>query len=95
MPMRLKLVPSRTSFDFFGWSRVTTSLSLAGLLASAALFLVLGLNYGIDFRGGTTIRTQSTVQLNIRDYRTALSQLDLGDVSITEVRDPAADLAGK
>ncbi len=92
--MRLKLVPSRTSIDFFRWSRVTTCISLAGIVASAALFLVLGLNYGIDFRGGTTIRTQSAVELNIRDYRAALAGLELGDVSIAEVRDPAAELAG-
>ncbi len=48
----------------------------------------MGLNFGIDFRGGTTIRTESASPVDVGDYRAALAALDLGDVSITEVFDP-------
>ncbi|MEO0389328.1 MAG: protein translocase subunit SecF [Pseudomonadota bacterium] len=51
-------------------------------------FLLQGLNYGIDFRGGTTVRTQSTEPVDIGLYRDALEPLALGDISITEVFDP-------
>jgi preprotein translocase subunit SecD len=48
----------------------------------------LGLNYGIDFKGGTTIRTDSPQAVSVAEYRSALDALELGDVSITEVFDP-------
>jgi preprotein translocase subunit SecD len=51
-------------------------------------FAVLGLNFGIDFRGGTTIRTQSESAVSVADYRAAMEPLGLGDISITEVFDP-------
>ena len=43
------------------------------------------LNFGIDFRGGTSIRTESSVSIDIAAYRNALSSLDLGDITISEV----------
>jgi len=45
------------------------------------------LNFGIDFRGGTTIRTQSAQMVDVAAYRSALGQLNLGDVTISEVYD--------
>jgi preprotein translocase subunit SecF len=55
---------------------------------SLVLFLTMGLNFGIDFRGGTTIRTESTQAVDVGQYREAIQPLGLGDVSITEVFDP-------
>lgn len=92
--MRLRLVPANTAIDFFGWIRLTFGISVGAMIASVVLFLVIGLNYGIDFRGGTAIRTESSLELDVGTYRSVLARLDLGDVSITEVRDPAAELAG-
>jgi preprotein translocase SecF subunit len=59
------------------------------MLASLVLVFTMGLNFGIDFRGGTTIRTESTTAVDVGAYRDALQTLDLGDVSITEVFDPS------
>jgi len=86
--MRLKLVPSETSVNFFrGW-QVTFGASVLAMLASLVLFVVVGLNFGIDFLGGTTIRTESVSAVDVGAYRDALTPLALGDVSITEVFDP-------
>lgn len=86
--MRLKLVPSDTKIDFFRTSKITFSLSGIAVVLSMVAFFVVGLNFGIDFRGGTTIRTESSVDVSVADYRDALSPLGLGDVSISEVFDP-------
>ncbi|MGC9369886.1 MAG: protein translocase subunit SecF [Paracoccaceae bacterium] len=86
--MRLKLVPSETNWDFFRHARLTFGASVVAVIASIVLFLVVGLNFGIDFRGGTTIRTESSTAVDVGAYRDALSGLGLGDVSITEVFDP-------
>ena len=86
--MRLKLVPQETSFDFF--KRWKLWLGFSGLLMVIAFasFMIQGLNFGIDFRGGTTIRTESAQPVDIGVYRDAIAPLGLGDVTITEVFDP-------
>jgi len=86
--MRLRLVRKGTKFDFF--KRWKLWLGLSGLLmvVSFGSFMLQGLNFGIDFRGGTTVRTQSEQPVDIAAYRDALAPLGLGDVSITEVFDP-------
>ncbi len=86
--MRLKLVPQNTSFDFF--SRWKVWLGISGLMMVIAFtsFLLQGLNFGIDFRGGTTIRTQSAQEIDVGAYRDAIAPLGLGDVTITEIFDP-------
>ncbi|MGH1423441.1 MAG: protein translocase subunit SecF [Pseudooceanicola sp.] len=87
--MRLRLVPAETNFDFFKYRVVTFGLSSILMIASLVLWLVVGLNFGIDFRGGTTIRTQSTSAVDVGVYRDAIAPLDLGDVIISEVFDPS------
>ncbi len=89
--MRLKLVPSETNWDFF--ARPTLWLGLSGVLMVLAFvsFMIQGLNFGIDFRGGTTIRTESAQPVDVAAYRTAIDTLELGDVTITEVFDPTFD----
>ncbi|UXU74526.1 MULTISPECIES: protein translocase subunit SecF [unclassified Paracoccus (in: a-proteobacteria)] len=89
MAFRLKLVPDQTNFNFFRWQWLTFGISAVAMVASVVLVLVMGLNFGIDFRGGTTIRTESPTAFEVGDYRQALSDLNLGDVAITEVFDPS------
>ena len=89
MAFRLKLVPDNTAFNFFRWQWLSFGVSAAAMVGSVLLLLVMGLNFGIDFKGGTTIRTESPTAFEVGDYRQAMSDLDLGDVSITEVFDPA------
>ena len=86
--MRLRLVPQETNFDFFRFQKVTLGASIVAVFLSLAVWLGMGLNFGIDFLGGTTIRTESSQPVDIAAYRGALEGLELGDVSITEVFDP-------
>ncbi|PIE15288.1 MAG: protein translocase subunit SecF [Rhodobacterales bacterium] len=86
--MRLRLVPSETKWDFLRTSTLTFGLSMLAMVASIVLFFSMGLNYGIDFKGGTTVRTDAAVAVDVSAYRDAIAPLGLGDVSITEVFDP-------
>ncbi|WP_095589049.1 protein translocase subunit SecF [Actibacterium ureilyticum] len=87
--MRLKLVPDETTWDFFRHARLTFGASVVAVIVSVFLFLSMGLNFGIDFRGGTTIRTDAEQAVDVGAYRDAIAPLGLGDVSITQVFDPA------
>ncbi|WP_238364573.1 protein translocase subunit SecF [Mesobacterium pallidum] len=86
--MRLRLVPENTNWDFFRYARYTLGASILAVVLSLAAWAFIGLNFGIDFRGGTTIRTESAQAIDIGTYRDALQPLELGDVSITQVFDP-------
>ena len=86
--MRLRLVPQETNWDFFKYRTVTFGFSVVLMVASLVLWLTVGLNFGIDFRGGTSIRTEATQPIDIGAYREAIAPLGLGDVAITEVFDP-------
>jgi preprotein translocase subunit SecF len=88
MAWRLRLVPEKTNIDFFKLQYVTFGASILAVLATFVLLATIGLNFGIDFKGGTTIRTESTSAVDVGAYREALTPLNLGDVSISEVFDP-------
>ena len=87
--MRLKLVPRNTSWNFFLRSKLWIGISIILVVLSLISFFVQSLNFGIDFRGGTSIRTESSEPVNVAAYRNALSSLDLGDITISEVFDPS------
>jgi len=58
-------------------------LSIFLVVVSLLLLLFKGLNFGIDFKGGTLIELRSTdSKINISSLRDNLNQLDLGDVSV-------------
>ncbi len=87
--MRLRLVPEKTNFNFFGRSKLWLGISGVMVVVAFVSFLLQGLNFGIDFRGGTTIRTESAQAIDIATYRGAVGSLRLGDITITEVFDPS------
>ena len=86
--MRLRLVNENTTFDFFKKWKIWVGLSSILIICSIASTLVIGLNFGIDFKGGTTIRAESTSPIDVAVYRSAMEPLMLGDISIAEVFDP-------
>jgi preprotein translocase subunit SecF len=89
MPWRLRLAKEQTNIDFFANAKLTFGGSMLLTVVAIALWAIMGLNFGIDFKGGTTIRTESSQAVDVGAYRAALEGLELGDVSITEVFDPS------
>jgi preprotein translocase SecF subunit len=58
-------------------------LSVLLMVASLALFGLVGLNYGVDFKGGTMIEVQAKAgSANVSEIRQKVSTLGLGDVQI-------------
>ena len=58
-------------------------VSLILVFVSLSLLTFKGLNFGIDFKGGTLIELRSSNnKINVSSLRDNLSQMDLGDVSV-------------
>ena len=58
-------------------------LSISLVIISLLLLIFKGLNFGIDFKGGTLIELRSTdSKINVSSLRDNLNQINLGDVSV-------------
>ena len=58
-------------------------VSLILVIISLLLLMFKGLNFGIDFKGGTLIELRSTEsKINVSSLRDNLNQMNLGDVSV-------------
>ena len=79
----------RSNYDFFKYSKFTSGASLLALLCSCIFFALYGLNYGIDFKGGSMLMVKDKNTSTVASYRAVLSDMKLGDFNITELFDPS------
>jgi preprotein translocase SecF subunit len=88
----MKLLPHFKGYDFFPhdlrlpfmrYKGLCLALSVVAMAISLALFFTLGLNYGVDFKGGSMVEVQSTTgPADVAQLRDKLSKLGLGAVQI-------------
>lgn len=82
-------VPDDTNLPFVQWSRYGYILSGILCILSIWLFAYQGLNYGIDFKGGSVITVRTQGPAKIDEIRKQLGSLGLGDVEVQEFGGPS------
>ena len=81
----IKIIKLDTSINFLSKTKIFISLSMIFLIASIFLLLSRGLNFGIDFNGGTLIEVQKiSGNADVSEMRSRLGQLDLGNIQLQE-----------
>ncbi len=81
----LRIVPDNTKFKFVWFRRFSYPLSAAYSILVLVLFLTVGLNFGIDFKGGTLIEMQTKGQaLDIGQIRQTANGLGFGEAEVQE-----------
>jgi preprotein translocase subunit SecF len=84
----LKLVPAETKIDFIRLHIASFIVSISLVIASLGLFFTQGLNFGVDFKGGTLIEIGTNGPADIAELRNVIGNLDLGEVQIQEFGSP-------
>jgi SecD/SecF fusion protein len=84
-----RMVPDDTRIPFMSWRKYAFTLSAAASIASMILFFTVEMNYGIDFRGGSSIEVQAKGgAADSGDVRARLNDLNLGEVQVQEFGSP-------
>ena len=84
----LKLVPSTPDFKFVRYNRRAFVFSSVLIIGSLLAFLMQGLNFGIDFKGGILVEISSSEAVDIAGLRGRMQTLDLGEVQIQQFGTP-------
>jgi preprotein translocase subunit SecF len=83
-----RFVPDGTTLPFMRWSRFGFFVSGVLCALSILLFAYKGLNYGVDFKGGTLMTIRTAEPAKIDELRNKLGGLGLGDIEIQEFGGP-------
>src|SRR3546814_19799716 len=71
------------------WSSDVCSSDLALItVASVAITIVQGLNFGVDFRGGLLLEARLARPADLGELRNRLGDLGLGDVTLQQFGEP-------
>jgi preprotein translocase subunit SecF len=85
----LRIVPDDTKFDFMRFRRISFPVSAVLSILAIFLYFYHGLNFGIDFVGGTVMEVQSkNGPANLSQMRSTLNGLELGDVQLQQFGAP-------
>ena len=83
---RLRLAPENTKFGFMRFRRVSYPLSALLSIISVLMFLFVGMNFGIDFAGGTQVDMRAkSGDANVADIRSKGEGLGVGPVEVQRV----------
>src|ERR1700730_7851011 len=82
--MSLQLIPPDINVDFVGKRYFFVALSTLINLVAIFLLLSVGLNYGVDFVGGSVVQIKFDKPTSGDQIRLALGPLELGEVTVQD-----------
>lgn len=80
----IRFVPDNTKIDFIGQRFIAFTITGLMILGSIFLLATKGLNYGVDFTGGTLMEVEVSSVPDLSNLREDLNNLELGEVLIQE-----------
>ncbi len=80
----LRLISDNTTIKFIRLKTFSFSLSAALSILAILSVVFIGLNFGIDFKGGILLEVRTANNISISDIRKEVSNLNIGEVSIQE-----------
>jgi SecD/SecF fusion protein len=87
-PERFRLVPEGTKIAFMKGRNLGLAVSVVLSVASVVLFYMPGLNYGVDFAGGTVMEIRTEQPADFTALRASMSRLGVGQVQLQQFGAP-------
>jgi len=78
----VEFAKSGTKIDFMRVRKGSVMGSIAAMAGAVVLAVTMGLNFGIDFRGGTMVELRTAEAADLGEIREIVTDLDLGDVAV-------------
>ncbi len=91
----LRMMPENTSIDFLSKRKICAILSSIFLLVTVLLLGFKGLNWGIDFAGGTLVQIKTEKQVEIATLRKAILDVGIEGATLQEFEGSDGELLGK
>jgi preprotein translocase SecF subunit len=75
-------LPQKMNFHFVKYFRLCFALSIVAIVGTVVLLFTHGLNFGIDFKGGTLMQVQTPMAVDAPQLRTTLHDLGIGEIQL-------------
>jgi preprotein translocase subunit SecF len=75
-------LPQKMNLHFVKYFKLCLALSIVAIVGTAVLLPTVGLNFGIDFKGGTLMQIQTPGPADVAGLRSSLSHLGLGEIQL-------------
>ncbi|MBR9825646.1 MAG: protein translocase subunit SecF [Alphaproteobacteria bacterium] len=86
-----RYLPVGSTVPFIRWRFIALGVSALFIVASMFEFVTLGINFGIDFRGGIQTEVVASEETSIEDLRTLANSLELGEARVQEASSVGLD----
>ena len=78
----------KTNLRFVKYFKLCLGLSIFAIIATIILLPTVGLNFGIDFKGGTLMQIQTPAPADVGRLRTTLTNLGIGEIQLQTFGQP-------
>ncbi|MGO9172269.1 MAG: protein translocase subunit SecF [Rhodomicrobium sp.] len=81
-------LPQKMNLHFVKYFKLCLGLSIFAIVATIVLLSTIGLNFGIDFKGGTLMQIETPGPADVGQLRSTLSHLGLGEIQLQTFGQP-------
>ena len=81
-------LPQKMNLRFVKYFKLCLALSIFAIISTVVLLFTVGLNFGIDFKGGTLMQIETPGPADVGSLRTKLTSLGLGEIQLQSFGQP-------